>query len=211
LDNHYLDGMTVEEQFLAVFEKHLPEKAVQYCWKLWKQDPFHFYVSKARQTKLGDFRFRKDRKIQTITINHNLNQYQFLITYVHEVAHHRTYSQYGTSVKPHGEEWKKSFQQLMSPLLIDDIFPKAILIPLRRHMLNPKASSGSDLFLAKALKGHEPSVHTLLADIHPGDYFMLQGRKFQKESLRRTRVLCQETSSGKKYLISAHAEVTKIN
>jgi hypothetical protein len=50
----------------------------------------------------------------------------------------------------------------------------------------------------------------LLADITPGEVFELQGRKFQKELTRRTRVLCQEVHTGKKYLISAHAEVKKV-
>jgi hypothetical protein len=206
--------VSTEHQFQVVFEKHLPEKAVAYCFQLWKQDPFHFYVSRSRSRKLGDFRFRKDRKIQTITINHNLNKFQFLITYIHEVAHHRTYAQYGIAVKPHGPEWKRIFQQLLQPLLIEAIFPLGVLIPLKRHMINPKASSGADLFLAKALKSlnyRETEGKVLLVDIETGGYFELQGRKFKKESLRRTRILCQEVTSGKKYLISAHAEVTQIH
>jgi hypothetical protein len=80
-------------------------------------------------------------------------------------------------------------------------------------MANPKASSGADLFLSKSLKKFENNTSleiSLLADLTPGSFFELQGRAFQKELTRRTRVLCQEVNTGKKYLISAHAEVKKI-
>ena len=42
-------------------------------------------IVKARKTKLGDYKFIKGRHF--ITINENLNQYSFLITLTHEIAH----------------------------------------------------------------------------------------------------------------------------
>ncbi len=205
--------MNQDSKFLEAFKKHVPENSAQYCWQLWKESPFNFYISKTRQTKLGDFRYRRDRKIQTITINHDLNPYQFLITYVHEVAHYRAFEKYGLKIKPHGMEWKFVFRNLIAPILTESVFPKDILIPLKKHMSNPKASSGADLFLSKAIKHYDVYKEkdvSLLADISPGEVFELKGRKFQKELTRRTRVLCQEVNTGKKYLISAHAEVKKI-
>lgn len=209
----YIEGMNHDGKFLDAFNKHVPEKSSLYCWELWKELPFNFYITRSRQTKLGDFRYRRDRKIQTITINHDLNRFQFLITYIHEVAHFRAFEKYGLNIKPHGPEWKSTFRALLSPLLNETVFPKDILIPLKRHMANPKASSGADLFLSKAIKYYDENKKadvSLLADITPGEVFELQGRKFQKELTRRTRVLCQEVQTGKKYLISAHAEVKKV-
>jgi hypothetical protein len=209
----YLHGMDKDQAFLRAFQKHVPPAAATYCWDLWKELPFNFYITKTRQTKLGDFRYRRDQKIQTITINHDLNPYQFLITYVHEVAHFRAFEKFGLNIKPHGPEWKIAFRKLMTPLLIDEVFPKDILIPLKRHFINPKASSGSDLFLSKAVKKYDAqqsSGVSLLVDLGPGEMFELKGRAFKKEMTRRTRVLCQEIYTGRKYLISAHAEVKKI-
>jgi len=209
----YIHAMDKDLKFLEAFRKHVPTTAAEYCFQLWKEFPFNFYITKTRQTKLGDFRYRRDQKIQTITINHDLNPYQFLITYVHEVAHHRAFEKFGLSIKPHGREWKTQFQSLISPILNEEVFPKEILIPLKRHMANPKASSGADLFLSKSLKKFENNTSleiSLLADLTPGSFFELQGRAFKKELTRRTRVLCQEVNTGKKYLISAHAEVKKI-
>ena len=183
-------------------------------WDLWHEDPFHFAVTKSRSSKLGDFRYRPDRKMQQITVNHDLNPYQFLITYVHEVAHHRAFKQYGRAIKPHGFEWKNTFQKLMSPLLTDLVFPKDVLLPLKRYLVNPKASTGADIFLSKEvrkydLQGAKQEV-TYLSDIKIGDHFMLRGRQFQKESLRRTRSLCLEVNTGRKYLISSNAEVEEL-
>jgi len=206
--------MSQEQKFLEAFKKHVPETAALYCLELWKTKPFHLHITRERQSKLGDFRYRRDRSIQKITINHNLNPYQFLITYIHEVAHYRAFEKYGLNIKAHGPEWKAIFRELMSPMLNDAVFPKDVLLPLKRHMVNPKASSGADLFLSKSIRQHDlqdKSDKHLLADLFPGETFELQGRQFKKDQTRRTRVLCEELGTGRKYLIAAHAEVKKLD
>jgi len=207
------DTMNVKEEIYQLLQKQVPENAAQYCFDLWLEDPFHFIISRTRTSKLGDFRFRSDRKIQTITINYDLNPYQFLITYIHEVAHYRAFTKYGIGIKPHGPYWKATFRTLMVPMLSDLVFPRDILIPLKRHLLNPKASSGADIFLSREVRkydtGRMESSITYLNDLKTGEEFTLKGRKFKKQNTRRTRVLCLEVDSGKKYLISAHAEIQK--
>ncbi|MEX2591811.1 MAG: SprT-like domain-containing protein [Anditalea sp.] len=200
-----------EDPFLEIIKQQVPQNAVQYCLDLWHEDPFHFILAKSRSSKLGDFRYRMDRNIQQITINNDLNTYQFLITYIHEIAHYRAFKAYGLKIKPHGIEWKKTFQNLMSPMLSDLIFPKDVLLPLKRYMLNPKASTGADLFLVREVRkydhqGTDKKV-TYLSEIKPGSDFLLKGRQFKKEATRRTRILCLELDTGKKYLISGNAEV----
>ncbi|WP_186753546.1 SprT-like domain-containing protein [Echinicola salinicaeni] len=204
----------IKLEILTIFKEKVPENAVQYCWDLWAEDPFQFTISKSRQTKLGDFRYRADQKIQKITINHDLNPYQFLITYIHEVAHYRTFKLFGIKIKPHGLEWKRQFQILLTPLLSDLIFPKDILLPLKRHMINPKASSGADFWLSKELRKYDEKNtaedHAYLNEVSIGTVFEIKGRQFKKVQPRRTRILCEEIPSGKRYLISGNAEI-KIN
>lgn len=210
LISSYISIVNKDQSFYNAFEKHVPKGAVNYCFDIWKENPFSFYITKERNTKLGDFRYRKDKITQTITINHNLNPYQFLITYVHEVAHHRAFAKYGLRIKPHGAEWKKSFQELMAPLLEVSIFPKDVLIPLKRHMINPRASSGSDFILMVELRKfdqRQDDAVQYLQQVAKGTQFEIRGRLFEKLETRRTRVLCLEIESGKKYLISNHAEV----
>mgnify|MGYP000545150826 FL=1 len=142
-------------ELLRLFQKHLPDNAITYCVQLWEENPFNFFVKPPRNTKLGDFRYRKDRSIQTITLNSDLNPYQFLLTYVHEVAHLRAFARYGTTHAPHGSEWKGLFKLLLEPLLTESIFPRDILVPLKLHMRNPSASSARDLFLMKEMSKYE--------------------------------------------------------
>lgn len=207
--------MNPSEQLRNIFEKHIPTASIPYCLGLWQKTPFTFKVQKPRSSKLGDFRYRKDRKIQTITINSDLNRFQFLLTFIHEVAHLHTFEKFGNSLSPHGNEWKKEFQNLMWPILNDSVFPKDILIPLRHHMQSPAASSSRDLFLMKEMSKYDSpndfvSDHVFLSDLLPGKEFFLSGRKFKKGETKRTRVLCEEVNSGRKYLVSRLAKVKPI-
>ncbi len=207
--------MNSSEQLRQILSRHLPLSSLEYCIGIWEKNPFHFTVNKARKTKLGDFRYRRDRSIQTITINGNLNPYQFLLTYIHEVAHLQAFLTYGMKIPPHGSEWKKTFQLLIAPLLRPEIFPKNILVPLGLHMRNPKASSARDLFLMKEMSKYDSStedcLEVFLSDLKPGIQFELSGRIFKKGETRRTRVLCEEVKTGRKYLIAQLARIKPID
>jgi hypothetical protein len=207
--------MNPQKQLSQIFDTHLPPAAVPYCLELWHKIPFSFKVQKPRTSKLGDFRYRKDRKIQTITINSDLNRFQFLLTFIHEVAHLHSFEEFGPAHAPHGPEWKRKFQVLLTPVLHDSVFPKDILIPLRQHMKNPSASSSRDLFLMKEMSKYDypsdqTSEHIFLSDLLPGKEFLLSGRKFKKGITRRTRILCEEVDTGRKYLVSRLAKVKPV-
>lgn len=192
------------------FYKYFPAGAADYCYQLWQDHAFHFKINRKRNSKLGDWRFDPQSKRHTITVNHDLNPFAFLITYVHEVAHLFTWVNHGRKAAPHGAEWKESFRQLLSPVLNEQVFPTELLSLLKKHMRNPKASTVGDHSLSKALKRYD--LHesgTYLSDIAPGETFRFRGKQWRKEEKRRTRSLCTELNSGKRYLISELAEVEK--
>ncbi len=207
--------MDFPPSLLQIFNKHLPSNSIQYCLKLWSESPFSLHIKNPRNSKLGDFRYRKDRKIQTITLNSDLNPFQFLLTYIHEVAHLRVFEKVGVNHLPHGTEWKMMFQQLMAPILSESVFPQDLLIPLRLHMKNPSASSARDLFLMKEMSKYDNKVtnstEVFLSDVMPGITFLLAGRKFKKGETRRTRILCEEVDTGKKFLVSTLAKVQTLD
>ena len=195
------------EQFIR---DYIPAHALDYCLELIGRYDFSFILSKERQTKLGDFR-RDKQKNYTITVNRNLNPYQFLITFIHEYAHLEVAVQHPGSVKAHGREWKHTFKRLMLPLLNSEIFPDDILRPLARHMRNPKAAASSDPALWKVLQRHNANAAIItLADIAENENFIFKNRLFQKQQKKRTRVLCLELNNGRQYLIPEIAEVKRV-
>lgn len=143
-----------------------------------------------------------------VTVNSDLNAYQFLITYVHEVAHrvvHRT----RLGQKPHGIEWKSCFQKLMLPLLRPEVFPDDILRILAKHMKNPKASSSADFKLLQVLSKYDEVKLSgpTLKEIQLDQEFKFRKRAFRKLQEKRTRALCLELHSQRRYLIPMMAEV----
>ena len=198
-----------QDKVFSTLQHHIPASAVEYCFNLWLKYKFVFTLRKARITKVGDFTFRSGQ-IPRITVNSDLHPYSFLITYVHEVAHLEAHSIFGHRVEAHGEQWKKTFQQLMSPVLSEEIFPVELLSVLRRHMANPKASSFSDSELTAALRKFDKSQSAviLLSQLPEGSVFGLNGRWFKKGKLKRTRVMCREVNTKRDYLVPLDAPVS---
>ncbi len=191
---------------IAIFKKYLPEAAVNYCYQLWQQHAFDFRITQSRSSKFGDYRFYNNR--HKITVNGDLNPYAFLVTYLHEVAHLITFSKHKHRVQPHGKEWKNHFREVAAPVLHTQVFPADVLQALQRYLVNPKASSCTDPVLFQALHQFDKQTDKIvLANLAEGELFSLNGRAFRKGVTRRTRVLCEEVKSRKKYLVHSQALV----
>lgn len=202
----------MKKDYLAVFQRFVPLNAAQYCLELYLQHGFEFKIKKSRKTKYGDYKFEPTQEKHIITINNDLNQYAFLITYLHEVAHLITYQKHKNKVTPHGKEWKNTFKIVSLPILNPQVFPDLLLKRLAHYMLNPKASSCSDPNLYTLLKKYDRQNDTcLLQTLQVGDQFLLNGASYQYIQLKRTRVLCLKINSDKKYLISKISSVKKIS
>lgn len=191
-----------------VNQKYIPEAALPAVLKLLQHDKLVVKVKKERKTRHGDYKRLPNGQHQ-ITINSNLNSYRFLMTLIHEVAHFEAYNTYGRFIKPHGIEWKRTFQYLMLPFLNPDIFPNTLLPLLANHFKNPKASSDTDVNLAFALKKFDaPNGKTYIFELPFGSTFKLyNGKIFQKGNKRVKRYECVEIKSGKLYLFNPNAEV----
>jgi hypothetical protein len=112
---------------------------------------------------------------------------------------------------PHGKAWKLKFKELATPFLNKDIFPPDVLDAFTNYLINPKASSSSDINLYKALRNQDENNEcTFLIELPKGTRFEYNGRFFEKEEKRRTRILCRELNTKKQYLFSPVAEV-KVN
>ncbi|WP_340203210.1 SprT-like domain-containing protein [Ascidiimonas sp. W6] len=191
-----------------VLEKYLPERSVKPCFELIKSNGVHLKIVNDRVTRHGDYRRTPDGKHQ-ITVNASLNKYKFLITLIHEIAHLIAFQKYGRFIKPHGIEWKKTFQKLMLPLINPDIFPSKLLPLLANHFRNPKASSDTDAKLALALKKYDPvNDKSYIFELPKGSLFRLyNGKIFQKGNKRIKRYECVEMTTNRIYLFNPNAEV----
>jgi len=195
--------------FLKEVYTYIPEAAHQTIREYIEQTDLEIKIKKERATKHGDFRRTKDGSF-LITVNNNLNPFQFLLTLVHEIAHYKTYKVFG-KVKPHGIEWKNTFKELMLPLLRPEVYPNDVLPYLAKYLINAKASTDSDQNLAIALKQESiSSDKNYIFDLKIGSNFQLKNRQFKLLEKRRTRSVCFDLSSKKKYLIQLKAEVTPL-
>jgi hypothetical protein len=189
-----------------LLHKYIPEASVSLVNELLNKYPHQLKIVNKRATKHGDFRLTKDREYQ-ITVNNNLNPYQFLLTLIHEVSHLVTHLN-ERRVQPHGKEWKQNFQYLMLPFLHPDIYPKEILPHLAKYLKNPKASTDSDVKLALAMKlFSEKSDTNFIFEIPFDSKFVFKNRIFRKGNKRRTRFECIELKTKKLYLFNQNAEV----
>ena len=193
----------------TVLNGKIPEPALAYANELLNESGCTFTISKHRNSKYGDFRHGVKLGRPKITVNGNLNVYSFLITLIHELAHAYAYKRYGKRIQPHGKEWKSTFQLLMDPMLNGSIFPSELEKILQAHMKNPRATTGADMNLLKALRMYDDNQDLVyLEELSIGTVFKLKnGRTFLKGSKRRKNFLCLELSSKKKYTISPLAEV----
>ncbi|MBX2964683.1 MAG: transcription elongation protein SprT [Cyclobacteriaceae bacterium] len=200
-----------EEQVLSILSRHIPAQAVAYCFSLWKEKPFRLHITKSRQTKIGDFTCKPGEPVR-ITVNEDLNPYLFLITYIHEVAHHHVHQQVGNRVEPHGTYWQQTFKQILQPVLTTEIFPERVFALLTSHMEQPMASTFADVALTQVLREHDRNahLHIVLSSLTEGSIFQLNGRTFKKGKLRRTRFLCAEVKSKRQYLVPAEALVNNV-
>lgn len=189
-------------------QNYIPEEAIPQVLQFLQHDNLSVLVKKERKTRHGDYKRLPNGKHQ-ITINANLNCYRFLITLIHEIAHFEAYKSYGRSIKPHGIEWKRTFQHLILPFLNPKVFPQELLPLLANHFKNPKASSDTDVKLAFALKQFDvPNDKTFIFEVPFGSKFKLyNGKVYIKQNKRVKRYECVEVKTGKLYLFNPNAEV----
>jgi len=193
---------------MLVFLDYIPSTSISYCRQLAEKYEFDFILKKNRSTKLGDFRHNKTNGQFIISVNNNLNQYQFLLTFIHELAHLKVALEYPRREKAHGNEWKQAFQMLLEPVLNTEVFPEPLLSVLERHMRNPKAAAGSDPKLWLALKDfNQEADDCILNTLADGSSFIFKKKQFVRIEKRRTRILCREVRSKRLYLIPGIADI----
>ncbi len=201
------------EKPLAHLEAFLPAGSLEGLYPYFQNYVIHLTLTRSRRSVFGNYRSPvRGSKVHRISVNADLNPYAFLVTLTHEIAHLKALVDFGPGIKPHGQEWKHTFQQVLQPFVDAQIFPPAIAQALHKYLRNPAASSCSDVNLYTALRQfdapHKKGI--LVNSLSDGTLFETEdGRQFIRIKKRRTRIQCQEVETGTMYLFSALAQVVR--
>lgn len=204
--------MAKTEHPMQVLREFIPENSFDKV-----VDYLHFYkveltISRKRKTLLGVYRNATSKKNHRISVNGNLNKYDFLITLLHELAHLLAFEKFGPRIAAHGNEWKETYGGILATFLKEKIFPDDIAMALFRSLKNPGASACSEVDLGRVLKKYDaPAKGVLIESLEDGRLFITpDGKKFRKLKKIRSRYLCIETVSGKQFSFSALYEVKPV-
>lgn len=201
-------------QETEILEKYLPPYAYPLIQLLLEKHLVKIKITRGRITKFGDFHPKpKKGTCPEIRINNNLNPFSFLITLLHEVAHFMVWNGGHFYSKPHGRLWKQHFINLMNVQITGRIFPVELLPVINKHLKNPKATSCSDAGLYKKLSQYDTDKPGIYIDDLPDNaiFETASGEKFEKIRKIKTRSLCKQIISGKKYLFNPVCRVIPVN
>ncbi|MBA2744967.1 MAG: SprT-like domain-containing protein [Flavisolibacter sp.] len=197
--------MSRNEAPITQLNHYLPEGTFDLVVQFLEHFKVHLTVARERKSILGDYRHRTGNRNHRISVNGNLNQFAFLITLLHELAHLLTFEKYGNAVQSHGKEWKHVFGHLLAKFIEQKVFPEDIRAALMHSLHNPAASSCADEVLLRTLKLYDQQQNSLIfvEDIPDGAYFKTHdGRIFQKGEKLRKRFRCIEVKTKRIYLFS---------
>lgn len=203
--------MAINEHPMQALAAYLPNGSFEDTLQYINHYKIYLTVTRKRQSVLGDYRHASIGKNHRITVNGNLNKYEFLITLLHEIAHLLTFEQFGNKVEPHGKEWKQHYGKLLLHYLQKNIFPTDIAAALYQTVNNPAATANGETALLRILRNyntHKKEGFVLVEELPMGSLFETdKGKVFEKRDRRRKRFECLEITTGKLYSFSAIAEV----
>lgn len=188
---------------------HIPKDAIIYIEKWLNPYWFHMVIKKPRSSKLGDYKVPIEGKPHIITVNSGMSKSLCFLTLTHEIAHLKAFDIYSKRILPHGKEWKKIFSEMIFESI--DVYEEELKLLLADYMLNPKASFYADRKLSEYfIKKQNPNA-LLLKDLKLNTLFKINNKCFYKSKKSKTRYICIEKNTGRKYLIAENAPVTEID
>lgn len=194
--------------------KYIGESAAIFIERETRGLVFHLKVTKARETKYGDYMESFAGKKQRITVNGNLDIYSFLITLLHELAHLKAFQDFGKKIKPHGIEWKKTFSNYLVLAIQNELFPKSIAEAIHYYyVIRYDYSLNSRSKIVDRINNHfNISIPKRLDGTPINSCVSLKmGMTVKIIEKRRSRYLCKDLSNNKMYLIHKEAEIEETN
>lgn len=199
------------KSYRDILSDYLPEKAIPLVLKWIENSNVQLKITKSRSSKLGDYRPPVLKKFHRISVNSDLNKYNFLLTFVHEYAHLKNWDQFQRKVKPHGVEWKKAFGELMEPFLEEDIFPADIKPVVVQYLKNPNSSSMNTRLTKKLREYDKIRDYLTLEELSYNSRFRIyNGIVFEKLEKMQKRFKCRRIDNNRIYMVSPIIQVIPV-
>ena len=205
-----------------VFRSFIPDQSIDYILHWFLENKVRLRISLSRSSKTGDYRPSHQNLPPRISVNNNLNPFDFLITLVHEMAHHAVWRTFAMTnheasprmhrrfrPKPHGQEWQYQFHQLMIPLMNTSVFPPDVLYMVEKYFTDLCVSRRYGMNLTRVLKKYDkPDGKEFVENIPFDAVFRLpDGRLFRRKEKVRKRFRCICMNNNRIYLFSPLAQV----
>jgi hypothetical protein len=203
--------MAATEHPMHALAAYLPDGAFEPVVQYIQHYKVHLTITKKRKSVLGDYRHAMMGMNHRISINGDLNKYEFLVTLLHELAHLLTFEQYKNKVEAHGKEWKYLYGNLLTDFVGRNFFPAEVETALRKSIKNPAATANGETELLRVLRNYNATVrkgYVTIEAVAEGAFFKTDNGKIFKKGPKRTkRYECVEVATNHRYSFSAVSEV----
>ena len=198
-----------------LLQKYLPLQAVEPIRSLIDKYQVDLTITRDRKTKRGDFRPGVNGRRHHITVNGNLNKYEFLLVVLHELAHVYVFNKHARHTAPHGKEWKETFGAFIRQSVEKKLFDPSLDALLDEYSYKIKASGISDVELTRALKTfderQDACTWQFLDELPDGGVFETKNkRRYVKAGKIRKRYRCICMTTKREYAFNPVAEVRLI-
>jgi SprT protein len=190
-------------------EKYLPENTLPFLKTWFGEHYIHIKITKARNSKLGDYRKMPDKSHQ-ITINSTLQPQLFFFVLTHELAHLLAFENFGNRISPHGSEWKNTFRTMLLESI--SIYSEDLKPIILKFSKAPKANfmSSPDLVKYFHIENYEDET-SYIEDLETEDRFIYRKQTYIIEGKRKKNYICLNLDNGKRYIFKPLARVEKLS
>ena len=190
-------------------EKYLPENTLPFLKTWFGEHYIHIKITKARNSKLGDYRKMPDKSHQ-ITINSTLQPQLFFFVLTHELAHLLAFENFGNRISPHGSEWKNTFRTMLLESI--SIYSEDLKPIILKFSKAPKANfmSSPDLVKYFHIENYEDET-SYIEDLETDTHFIYRKETYIIEGKRKKNYICLNLDNGKRYIFKPLARVEKLS
>ncbi len=131
--------LLIMKELKEILVKYIPQNALNQVVDLISANNVQLNITRNRKTKLGDYRPPQNGYLfHRISINYNLNEFEFLVTLIHEFAHLFVWNKHKNKVEPHGKEFKTTYYSLLNQFVEQNVFPEEIKTAIQKLEISPE-------------------------------------------------------------------------